>query len=156
MKQTSDVSLKEKPKNINKIENMAWILTGFLREREHELQWRHDKALGTRWYWGKMVTMKKSIYLLHFWLILIRIRIWKLWSWLLGCGVLSGGIFNFNAHSSCPSSHLRIWKFENVGQQGDSTPYFYIAHIPFIDIDEEINQYLSQKCRQDPTHMIFG
>ena len=47
MKHTSVVSLKEKPKNINKIENIAWILAGFLRERvrELELQWRHDKAL---------------------------------------------------------------------------------------------------------------
>ena len=49
MKHTSVVSLKEKPKNINKIENIAWILAGFLREREREreleLQWRHDKAL---------------------------------------------------------------------------------------------------------------
>ena len=116
MKQTSGVSLKEKLKKINKIENIAWILAGFLRERGLELQWRHAKALGTRWYLGKMVTMKKSIYFLHFWLILIRIRIQKLWSWLLGCGVFSGGIFNFNAHRPCPSSHLRIWKFENVGQ----------------------------------------
>ena len=32
-----------------------------------------------------------------------------------GCGILSGGVFNFNVHNSYPSSHLRIWKFENVG-----------------------------------------
>ena len=106
MKQTSSVSLKEKPKNINKIENIAWILAGFLeRERELELQWRHDKALGTRWYLGKMITMKKSIYCLHFG-----------WFWLglgfgngdldcWGCGVLSEGVFNFNVHNSYPSSH---------------------------------------------------
>ena len=48
MKQTSSVSLKEKPKNINKIENIAWILAGFFG-RERERTWTSMKTWqGTR------------------------------------------------------------------------------------------------------------